>query len=69
MADTNPTAELVAGAENYLAALDDKSFADLVSRTRTPADPNKPAAPAKPDSDPAPTDYPAGWKNTRAGGA
>ena len=38
MADTDPTEELLTGVENYLAALPDSDFDDLVSRVRVPDD-------------------------------
>lgn len=34
---TDPTDELVSGTENYLAALDQAEFDDLVGRVRPPA--------------------------------
>ncbi|MFD4438131.1 hypothetical protein [Bacillus safensis] len=54
-ADTTP---LVAGAEQYLASLTDTEFADLVNRTRPPADGK---AGTTQDTAPPDTSYPAGW--------
>lgn len=39
MASNNATDALVAGVEDYLAALSGDEFADLTARVRTPADP------------------------------
>lgn len=39
MADTE---SLIAGAENYISSLTDDEFADLVTRTREPAEEEKP---------------------------
>ncbi len=44
----DPTDELVAGAEGYFAALDQRSFDDLVARVREPATDNTPPTSPRP---------------------
>lgn len=53
----NPTDELIAGAEAYIAALPDSDFDALVARTREPTD--KPVTPEPADE--AAGGYPSDW--------